>query len=843
MEMNLKLITRSDLENRDLIERIDDGDICTTKVTTNALHVEMDNKDQRLIKSIKGIKMIVKLKEGCIILKGNLGCSFTQPFGGEFFVRKAILDLTCDYNTTKGVEIGVFFTSNPMTNDSIRSYLEKIVETDEFVFNIKQFDDFMYIFGFYKKLSEELNNSASYKIIGYSSPYFYVPVSEKGLYGLDGELLDNYRSLEEVNDSNGILKGYRVEEYTYELMPNNLKESIEELIDIILDKEENQFRQLQKMYNNIYISNHRDINQKTSRDLIHLNIINIFKDKKRIVIQAIFESSNDYKFLNLYDMGQKVKVDSIEESLRLIKQGNSGSAIELLSYLIGEDPMPNNVGRTTKITQKYTEELNESQKRAFLKAIDGSPVTLIKGPPGTGKTHVINAITQYITKELNEKVVISSQTHVAIDNVLDKLMENHDLVVPNRITNRKNKYSGNEIDKTLFKTWGKKFSSHNKLASNKVLANKITSEIENFKGDQRFCFSEYIDITDYSVIGATTTTSSIAGKKGIELLKEYKWLIIDEVSKCPITEVLRYLPYIEKIIMVGDDFQLAPLLEFSKEQVKELPSYDADTFEMLQEIYQKSVFADTIKKAKKADRLVELNVNYRSLPDVLNAYNIFYGFSLESERLNVNPHKVAFNEKLDYLNENDIAFVFVKGGKEVTDNKTMSRYNVEELEATKDVLRNLISNTLNPSNVTVSAIFPYAAQISKFTKENRELINKAKKTFKYFDVDTVDAFQGKESDIVLVNTVVTDLSKRNFLSDFRRINVSMSRAKDKLIIFGNPLTLSRLNMNVNDGTKRTYFKEIIEDIRRKGIMMNYSSKGGIEIELTSNAKTKVKKAK
>jgi chromosomal replication initiation ATPase DnaA len=78
--------------------------------------------------------------------------------------------------------------------------------------------------------------------------------------------------------------------------------------------------------------------------------------------------------------------------------------------------------------------LNDSQRRAFLMAVDGSPVSLIKGPPGTGKTHVINAIVQYITKELKQKVVISSQTHVAIDNVLDELMENYDLIIPNRIT-------------------------------------------------------------------------------------------------------------------------------------------------------------------------------------------------------------------------------------------------------------------------------------------------------------------------------------------------------------------------------------------------------------------------
>ena len=71
----------------------------------------------------------------------------------------------------------------------------------------------------------------------------------------------------------------------------------------------------------------------------------------------------------------------------------------------------------------------------------------------------------------------------------------------------------------------------------------------------------------------------------MELLEGYDWLIIDEVSKCPITEVLRYLPYDKKIIMVGDDFQLAPLLEFTKEEEQDLPSYDEDKFEKLKQIY------------------------------------------------------------------------------------------------------------------------------------------------------------------------------------------------------------------------------------------------------------------
>lgn len=563
-----------------------------------------------------------------------------------------------------------------------------------------------------------------------------------------------------------------------------------------------------------------------TRNLVNFDLVNIQKDKDCLILsgEASLKKEEKYKYLNLYDMGQKVKLESIDNSLRLINQGASGAASELLEYIIGSKEMPSNYSRRKQgdNKDKYIENLDESQKAAFLMATDGSPVSLIKGPPGTGKTYVINAIVQYITKELNQKVVISSQTHVAIDNVLDELMENYDLIIPNRITNRRNRYSGEEIDSTLFKTWAKKFENHNERASNKSLANEVLNDIRNFNGHKIFRFSQDATLDDYSVLGATTTTSAIGGKKGLELLEGYDWLIIDEVSKCPITEVLRYLPYVEKIIMVGDDFQLAPLLEFTKEEVKFLNSYDEDKFNKLESIYQKSVFANTLEKARESGRMVELNVNYRSVKDVLNAYNIFYDGRLQNKRELVKPNKVIFNNKEKY-EDKDIFFVEVKNGKESRDGT--SRYNVEELEATADILKDLIVSVENPLNVTVSAIFPYAAQIEKFQKQYKELINNAKKHFKSFEIDTVDAFQGKETDIVLVNTVVTT-AVGNFLNEFRRINVSMSRARDKLFLFGNSITLSQIEMRINGGLKRTYLRDIIDDIRRYGKMIMFN--GGLD---------------
>ena len=101
--------------------------------------------------------------------------------------------------------------------------------------------------------------------------------------------------------------------------------------------------------------------------------------------------------------------------------------------------------------------------------------------------------------------------------------------------------------------------------------------------------------------------------------------------------------------MVGDDFQLAPLLEFNEEDVKDLPSYDEEKFAKLKRIYEDSVFAKTLNKAKAAKRLITLSSNYRSVKDILRTYNIFYDNTLENKRESSQPNKVTFDNTITDL--------------------------------------------------------------------------------------------------------------------------------------------------------------------------------------------------
>ena len=95
------------------------------------------------------------------------------------------------------------------------------------------------------------------------------------------------------------------------------------------------------------------------------------------------------------------------------------------------------------------------------------------------------------------------------------------------------------------------------------------------------------------------------------------------------------------------------------------------------------------------------------------------------------------------------------------------------------------------SDTTVAIIAPYRAQVGLLRRSCKKTSNTK--------IDTVDGFQGKESDIVIFSVTRTMGSYR-FLADERRLNVALSRAKDKIYIVGEK----------NYGEKEHVLKKIIE---------------------------------
>ena len=339
IEFVLKLDSYEDFDD-DLFKILQDGKMHEVKIVTNKKIIKYDDRDSRFIKSIDNLKICYERKGGGIIgFVGNLQCDFRPPFGGLFFVKKSFEEET-DFKTLKGAPCEVEFVIpgyRPMSIDSMRDALFRLANSKELEYNIGQFDEFMEIFNFYKKLSDELNNNITYPVVRKTESYFFIPASVKEF---DSEFK------QEIKDQNGVIKGYKFDVTQYETLRNGIKDQVRELIDVHIEGDMEVLSKIRKVgEDNIYLSNYNFVTGKVAKNLKQFFIVNARINKTEVVLSGEMKSSadyeEDYEYLNLYDMGQKIKIDSIDNSLRLINQGATGAASELLEYLIGDTKMPN----------------------------------------------------------------------------------------------------------------------------------------------------------------------------------------------------------------------------------------------------------------------------------------------------------------------------------------------------------------------------------------------------------------------------------------------------------------------------------------------------------------------
>jgi len=124
-----------------------------------------------------------------------------------------------------------------------------------------------------------------------------------------------------------------------------------------------------------------------------------------------------------------------------------------------------------------------------------------------------------------------------------------------------------------------------------------------------------------------------------------------------------------------------------------------------------------------------------------------------------------------------------KGFEEELEPGSESKYNDGEAELVLKELQKLLDNRVNPKDIAV--ISPYSAQV-------RLLNNKMED--KDVEIDSVDSFQGREKEAVIISLVRSNTEgEMGFLTDVRRMNVAMTRARRKLVVIGDSATLSSIS--------------------------------------------------
>ncbi|XP_061197074.1 DNA replication ATP-dependent helicase/nuclease DNA2-like [Saccostrea echinata] len=388
--------------------------------------------------------------------------------------------------------------------------------------------------------------------------------------------------------------------------------------------------------------------------------------------------------------------------------------------------------------------LNKPQKTAILKVLMCKDYVLIKGYPGTGKTSTIVALVKVLTL-LGHSVLLTSYTHSAVDNILIKLLK----------------------ERVKFVRLGRTSKIHPTVQP--YGAEKLTENISNVADLREFYSSQRV-----------VATTALGMNHSVFTQRRFDVCIMDEASQILQPVSLGPLFYADRFVLVGDSKQLPPVV-----QSKEARDLGMD----------ESLFV----RLQNGSATFELNLQYRMNRDIMYLSNtlvyngclkcgndsvafnrlkwsksslvneVFEEYSWMSEVLSDEPYKAAL-----FLDTDKVP------AQEERDSTGLIK-NVIEARIVTCLVESFVKIGVKESNIGVIA--PYRKQVTLI----RDLLTCKQEV----EVNTVDQYQGRDKDIIIISLTrsfssPTDAETKSgeLLKDIRRLNVALTRAKKMLILVG-----------------------------------------------------------
>ena len=299
------------------------------------------------------------------------------------------------------------------------------------------------------------------------------------------------------------------------------------------------------------------------------------------------------------------------------------------------------------------------------------------------------------------------------------------------------------------------------------------------------------------VVGATC---SYSGVRELEDAR-FEWAIIDEAGRATVPEVLIPIVKAERAILVGDERQLPPMVEGMLSRETDVASSD-DRLET-------SLFQSLVEQAEEGTHahLTSLHTQYRMHPAIGDLIgDVFYEGRLENG--------ITADARPDHCwMPAPVTWLSTSGLTDRRETRQGSSYaNQAEAEVILEQLRNFEDMRQARGwerQLEVGIISGYQGQVEQLNR----LIDpddKGRWQSLLIEVATVDAFQGRECDVVVYSTVRSNRDGRiGFLVDHRRINVALSRARDLLVIVGDDQMMRAARISGTDNP----FEQVIDHMR------------------------------
>ena len=486
--------------------------------------------------------------------------------------------------------------------------------------------------------------------------------------------------------------------------------------------------------------------------------------------------------LRLDRVPNDVTYERVRAGLQRVKALDKGAARRKREVLLGNEPPRFDNLRDFSPSRP----LNPEQQDAVARALAAEDFFLVHGPPGTGKSTVLAEVAAQAVSQ-GHRLLCTAASNAAVDHLLDLCLDKGLRAVrvghPARVTPRLQQHTLDLIvedhpDRVLSRElfdeafsllgYARRQRTQGRSSSRFSNARASTTEAKSLLNEARALERKAVRaVLERSQVVCVTLASLDSGVLSHE---EFDLALLDEATQA--TEPLALLGFLRapKVILAGDPQQLPPTV-ISQEAAKQglavslferlLSDHGEGVKRMLREQYRmnSAIMSFPSKEMYGGELRAHPSVAERTLADVLPPGST-----------PVDAPPVLF---LDTAG---------KGFEEEQEKDTGSLFNRGEADLVVARVKELLAAGLAPRELAV--ITPYRAQAHALRERVEPLSADV-------EVDTVDAFQGREKDAILVSlTRSNSEGQLGFLTDLRRINVAITRARRHLFVVGDSATLS-----------------------------------------------------
>lgn len=460
--------------------------------------------------------------------------------------------------------------------------------------------------------------------------------------------------------------------------------------------------------------------------------------------------------------------------------------------------------------------LNTSQKKVINHVLGMDPGELytVVGPPGTGKTEVIAKAAHELANN-GERVLVTSHTNIAVDNVIEKLAGDNphravrvgrpekvstkakELMLEKVIDNESASVSDlldrvDELKSAISEHQDRirtleehknyiKYEVDNRLHDDDKEA-KVDSEIAAERKEltdlrrelrEKWEEAEATSVRQADIVGATLVRAQLGGLAKVE----FDTVIIDEASQISTPMGLLAMAAAKKWVIVGDHNQLSPVLKTINTDSGRPPE-GTSIFNLIRDRFGEDAW---------------LRTHYRSIPPIIGfAQEHVYDSNINLADTGEDTVTAPSHLQSDYLFIDQIlnepVSMVATGDEQGWRKRYGSPFNKQEASVCVQLIARLVQDYgLDPDRIGV--ITPYRGQ--------RNVIRDKLESDYVVDVETVDGFQGRERDVIIYSVVGTDPGSLKFAGDQNRFNVAVTRPKSKLVVIGNASCIGKKTQQDN----------------------------------------------